>query len=803
MQTRYLYDLREPRAPAAMGAKASNLRFLIRHKIPVPATWVCCWDLFLAYQSNGPAALDQLREEVIDHLRPDCSYAVRSSANVEDAPGHSFAGQFDSFLDVRGSDAIVRAVESVWKGVQSADVQTYLARHKAAPQELRMAVIIQEMVRPQVSGVSFSRNPMTGLNEVMVEAVTGSSVALVQSGVTPRRWVSKWGTWLQKPENDDVPLALIEKVVSQTKTIAKAYGKPVDLEWVYDGTALYWVQVREITALDVPVYSDRMAREFLPGIIKPLIWSVNVPLVNGAWVRLFTEMIGPNGLDPLSLAGHFYYRAYFNMGAIGQIFELLGMPRETLELLLGLEVEGPEKPSFRPSLQTYALLPKMMRFLVDKLRFGRRIRPFIAEAKAKFESLPDARIRSLGESELLEAIDRNYALAQDTAYYNIVVPLMAMLFTRMLKGQLVKAGVDFEAVDLTGGMPEMEQFDPGIHLERLHEQYLALAPDLRALIAEGRYDDLKSRPQAASFLEEVGRFLRLFGHLSDSGNDFSAAPWRERPGLVLEMVAAHTQALAGSRHRRQFEGLDLPALRRVVARPLYRRARHYRLQREAVSSLYTSGYGRLRDYFLALGDRFVQRSLLDTREDLFYLYMDEVRRMVRDGDASTIYRNLVAQRKAEIEQVRNIALPGIIYGEKVPPVEPHESRNLQGIPTSRGYYTGPAKVLRGIQDLGKLEQGDVLVIPYSDVGWTPLFARAGAVVAESGGILSHSSIVAREYGIPAAVSVPGACELLDNTLVTVDGYRGQVHIRALAGAGDDSRPQTGQPADSQEREECT
>jgi phosphohistidine swiveling domain-containing protein len=179
----------------------------------------------------------------------------------------------------------------------------------------------------------------------------------------------------------------------------------------------------------------------------------------------------------------------------------------------------------------------------------------------------------------------------------------------------------------------------------------------------------------------------------------------------------------------------------------------------------------------------VQKGILDDREDLFYLYLDEVRSIVHGSDRCEIYRGLVARRKAEIEQVRDIAPPEVIYGCKAPPVEPCAGQNLQGIPTSRGHYTGPAKVLRGIQEVGKMESGDVLVIPYSDAGWMPLFAKAGAVIAESGGILSHSSIVAREYGIPAVVSVPGACQLLDNTLVTVDGYRGKVHVHAPRGNG--------------------
>jgi pyruvate,water dikinase len=116
------------------------------------------------------------------------------------------------------------------------------------------------------------------------------------------------------------------------------------------------------------------------------------------------------------------------------------------------------------------------------------------------------------------------------------------------------------------------------------------------------------------------------------------------------------------------------------------------------------------------------------------------------------------------------------------PLATQTSNKLRGTPTSRGHYTGRVRVVQGIRDFDKLNDGDVLVIPYSDVGWTPLFTKAGAVVAESGGILSHSSIVAREYNIPAVVSVFGACQIADNTVVTVDGYRGEVIIHSCADA---------------------
>jgi pyruvate,water dikinase len=198
-----------------------------------------------------------------------------------------------------------------------------------------------------------------------------------------------------------------------------------------------------------------------------------------------------------------------------------------------------------------------------------------------------------------------------------------------------------------------------------------------------------------------------------------------------------------------------------------------------------------------LGDRLVRRAVLVSRDDIFYLTFEEVRKLVEKDEQPDRVQHVVEQRRHELEQARDITPPTIIYGEHAPPVDTAEDGRLRGIPTSRGRYTGPVRVVQGIGDLDKVTEGDVLAIPFSDVGWTPLFAKARAVVAESGGILSHSSIIAREYGIPAVVSVPGACRLVEGTLVTVDGYLGEIHIHDAADDGA-LRTASGMPEEDQE-----
>jgi len=217
-------------------------------------------------------------------------------------------------------------------------------------------------------------------------------------------------------------------------------------------------------------------------------------------------------------------------------------------------------------------------------------------------------------------------------------------------------------------------------------------------------------------------------------------------------------------------------MQRMKVGLFYRRARDFRLLREQISSIYTYGYGLFRYYYLALGEHLVGCGLLDDPQDVFYLYDSEIRQLVTNNHNEFDARAIVSKHKQDIKRYQRITLPSIIYGEETPPIEDPSQEKLIGVPTSIGHYTGRVVVVHGLKDFNKVQQGDVLVIPYSDVGWSPLFARAGAVVAESGGLLSHSSIVAREYKIPAVVSVAGATQLQDHTLVTVNGHNGEVLI---------------------------
>jgi phosphohistidine swiveling domain-containing protein len=732
------------------GNKAWNLRFLEKHGFRIPLTYVLEQQVFEDYLREPDKTIQKIEKELEVLLSINKKYALRSSTDIEDSSSHSYAGQFLTVLNVENKSDIIKAIIDIWKSSNEAKIVDYSKNVGSFRDSVKTSVIIQEMVESKYSGAVFTKNPLTGFDEVIVELVEGFGTSLVQDGLTPERWVRKWGAWKEKPVNPFTEEKMLIGIVLESKKIQKKYGKPIDLEWAFDGKNLYWLQLREITTLKkIKLYSNRMAREMIPGVILPLVWSINIPTISKAWKLILKDLFGDSAsnLDVMNLAKSFYGRTYFNMGLFGDLFSLLGMPRESLELMLGLEVTGGEKPMFSLSGRTLRYFPRIMSFSFGITLLPHRINSYIAEHKRFLDKMRHVDLNKLDYSDSLDLIDRVMEIGVKSSYIVVISQLMHSMFQMMSKSKKMY-GVNY--------------YDSNFRLNELYLMYSALTAEEKQCLEDvaAPATHIQSGPYQ-KFMKKYQLFLKDFGHYSEHSNDMSYLTWRENPKQIIDLVKNYNPTVTSTFQNRSSSSI----------------ADIYKQYRENVTYLYTKNYSYFRPIFLQISSKLVKENILNDVNDVFYLSYDEIKDTIKRKEGDGV-KALVEKRKREIESVRLIDPPELIFSDKQPEmrVASENQKTLKGLAVSSGKFYGTARIVKTIADAINVGEGDIIVIPYSDVSWTSLFTKVGGIISESGGMLSHSAIIARELNIPAVVAVRNAMNIKDGSSLLLDGDLGEIKI---------------------------
>jgi phosphohistidine swiveling domain-containing protein len=468
----------------------------------------------------------------------------------------------------------------------------------------------------------------------------------------------------------------------------------------------------------------------------------------------------------------FYYRAYFNVGLFGNFFALFGMPRETLEIMMLGEAHSGSKgmPKIKMDMRIARFLPRIGLLAIRNIHISKKINRFIFNQKREIDRY-NVNVSNLGEKDTLKVIDELVKLNELCAFYVIVVRLVRSFHHTLIKNMLRLKGLD-PSIEFAFAPENLIDVDAKHNLASLRQEYDVLPLEVKKQIDEGLVP--QSSDYSGIFLKNYEHFRRSFGHLSDSTADMSVPQWREDPVFMASLIRGAQSVPEKKTGVAKYPG----GLYGFILKSFVKNFIDFEKYSSRVGFLYTYGYAQFRPYFLHLGDLFVSKGLIVKNSDIFYLTLEEIREIVDKETFKNSYSERVAKRKNEVEEYSDIILPEIIFGDDPPPIvrKGVVSKRLNGLPSSTGYYEGLTKIVMSLSDINKLTQGDVLVIPYSDVSWTPLFTKAGAVISESGGILSHCSIIAREYGIPAVVGVEGATRIPDNTRVIIDGYTGVIQI---------------------------
>ncbi|GAA3765306.1 PEP/pyruvate-binding domain-containing protein [Plantactinospora mayteni] len=784
-----------------VGGKAAGLGELIRIGERVPAGF--CLTTAAHDRGTIPEA------EVAEAYRAlgGGPVAVRSSATAEDLPYASFAGQQDTFLGVTGVDALHDAIAKCWSSLYAERAVAYREANDIDGGTVRMAVVVQCMVDATVAGVLFTANPLTGCRtQMVVDAAPGLGTAVVD-GTAPADHYVLDGT--RYDDRGCLTPAQLAELHRAGERVQAHFGAPQDIEWAIDPDGVLWLlQSRPITTLfPLPPPTDRpqprIYLEFghVQGMLRPV-----TPMGMSALREILAGILGSFGIraEIVDIGGRLY----------GDLTDLVRDPATRKRLVKLMAVDfGPRAQAVVAHILTdprFAPAPGVRSDrgggLGPALRSAPRAVAGIVGALARPEA---TRTRLFAEIEQLRqraaaapaglrtAAERlDFVAGQDpsTRYDRIIWPIVAGILTTALPAELLKGiASQSEIHTVLGGMPHNVTIEMDLALWRLAER----ASAHRELLSTTPPDELAARWRAGT-LPEIGlsAFLDTYGHRAAAEVDLGVPRWAEDPTPILASIANYLRVTdpeqAPDRRFAQAAAEAEAALAELVARarrrrPVRGRIAGFLLRRARVlAGLRESGkfaglypLRESRRQLLLVGAELVDAGQLAQADDIMFLTLDEARAAVRDGGDQ---RALVAERRATYQRElrrRHVPVSVLSDGTDVEAVLAPATAApgaLRGVGAAPGTATGPARVVHD-PATAHVEPGEILVAPTTDPGWTPLFLTAGGLVTETGAPMAHGPTVAREYGIPAVICVPGATDTIrTGQLVTVDGAAGTVTV---------------------------
>jgi len=698
-----------------------------------------------------------------------------------------------------------------------------------------IGVFVQRMVPAETSGVAFTINPVSVVNELVINAAPGLGEALVSGQVDPDEYV------VRKPERairssrlgaaNASPVltnAQISQLADLLLGIEAHYGTPQDVEFCHDGEQFWIVQSRPITTSglapstqapstsapdtstqhpapstqhpDIEWTRANLA-EVLPEQMSPqALYSFEVAL-NQAQRQFMGKLLAPE-LGPIFKV--FYGRMYMNLSQMRRVCRLAGSPPAGMLRSLGHseQIHPEDEVATRASLkEMLPLLPDMIRIGLKDARAERLFTEHERETEAVVERLARIRPESLTDQQLWDLYEWWISIVPEAM--QIVFVMSNVLFREtMIKKVCQQVGYPYEQLvypQLAAGQRSVssQQAIDLVGLAAVARQDQTVTRYL--LENDGRFTDIESALAGTSFLTAFKRFLDQYGHRGRYESDWALPRLHENPAPALfaireqlKGVAQDVQALTerqeadAARAWSEFEARLTWWQRRTllpIVRSMLRRLKRQYVWREKVRSNLTRVLRHCREYHLALATRFVERGWLSQRDDYFLLLIEEVGEAIEDSAKGPGLQAIVERRAAERDAEAKLHLPLHAYQSELPRLlrQPASvaagNGSLTGLCVSPGAVEAEVVVMRDPSEFASMKRGAILVTRATDPSWTPLFTLASGVIVEVGGMLSHASTIAREYGLPALANVKHATDILKTgDRVRLDASGGRVTV---------------------------
>ncbi|PZG18851.1 phosphoenolpyruvate synthase [Micromonospora craterilacus] len=760
-------------------------------------------------------ALAQLGEEA--------GYAVRSSATAEDMPTASFAGQQDTYLNVVGPTAILQHLSRCWASLFTERAVTYRLRNGFDHRKVHMAVVVQQMVFPDAAGILFTADPVTGNRKVAtVDASFGLGEALVSGLVNPDVFKVRDGEVVaeavavkqravhalpaggtqevaidpQRQEQPALTEAQVVRLVQLGRRIEAHFGCPQDIEWCLVDDDFQIVQSRPITTLfPVPAAGDRENHVYLSVGHQQMMTDPMRPLGLSMWqLTAMAPMHEAGGRLFVDVTRHLAAPA-----SRAGLLEMAGrsdpLTRDALETVLdrrdfvpALPDGGPGGPPAGGGATTVETDPAIVAELIERSQAS------IAALRRDIRTKTGPALFDF----LLAAIQEHKRVLSDPLSMQAI--MAGMEATWWLNDRLREWLGERNAADtLTLSAPGNVTSEMGLALLdvadvlRPHPEVVAF---LQGVEDEGFLDELPKLAGGAEARDAIEAYLDRYGMRCVGEIDISRPRWRERPTTLVPVLLDNVRNFEPGAAKRRFEQGRRAAqkkaqevLERLRALPdgeqkadetkrMIDRVRTFIGYREYPKYGIVSRYFVYKLALLDEAERLVQAHVLAEKDDVFYLTFDEFHDVVR---SHRVDDQLIQQRKDAFRSYQALTPPRVLTsdGEVIAGAYRRDdvpTGALIGLPVSAGTVEGRARVILDMAQ-ADLEPGDILVTAHTDPSWTPLFVAIAGLVTEVGGLMTHGAVIAREYGLPAVVSVVDATRLIpDGQRIRVHGSDGYVEI---------------------------
>ncbi len=777
-----------------VGGKAKGLFHLNEYGFNVPGGFIAT---DVRSEEDFEAAYARYEEMKLGEV------AVRSSATIEDGVNYSNAGQYETFLQVKGKEKFIRAMKDCIASLGNFRSQKYSKMFLNHEGENRMTVVVQKMVKTKCAGVLFTQDPMCK-QAVLIECVSGLGEALVSGEASAQQYRVTDGK-AEMPENPILTEQQVQALYEGAKKAEEKFGMPMDLEWAMDAKGvIYFLQARPITVtedtdtVDISEFdfpydvTDKTittcnVREMLSTAVTPLSLSTSVYCLDWGMRKMMAEnhsIKKVDSLPPFSCITPFYNNMFFNQSTnYINAYRVAGTKKETSDIVICGRVldEFPDK--FADYSNNFMRAFRLIYFLPYVLS-GKKARVGSEKVVQNLKFNYDDTMEGLYQQTLdnFHQLEESFFFHYCSSYFSGATSMLAV------RG-LEKFIPDYDEMNalLAGALTEIE----GIESAKI----IDMMKDLAGAI-------LKDKPNAASMSKEeladylraatgevkqaFDAFMKANGHRGINETEMRVDCWEDDlvgfcDSLRGVIFSYERDVKVVQKHWTEYRDEILSRVKkskRKNIKGLIEKARSGAWHREYSKSRCIWAVSRFRKAYRLIAQKLVEKELLPDADLIYFMTKEEIGELIK-GEKSLVKKAMQRRRLYPIQC--SLRFEEVYSGKPVPIQEDTSmagATSFHGLPASPGLVIGKAKIIRSVEDANALKEGEIMVASCTDVGWTPYYCLAAGLITEIGSCLSHGVVVAREYGLPTIVNVHGIMGAVkDGDLITMDGSKGTITIQ--------------------------